>query len=437
MRPFLPYRARGFSMVELMVAMLIGLIGMVIIFQVFEVSEGIKRTTTSGGDAQQNGAIALYLLEHDLRNGGMGFNDAGFAGCKILAYDATRATPNFNLMLAPTLICAPGSTNPGGYCPGTGAPGTSPDQLTVFYGSNPWVSDAHLLGLNFTSGNTQMNLNNIYGYKPGDVMVLMQPPAGTSNCSLMEATAVGALVGGPGGLTINVASAGAAYPLVSGTQVIARLNPIGGLGVDYSAATSANVARVYNLGNLYDPANGSAMPVHNTYAIDTASRALTVSSAFIIDKTTKNPQVNAVADNIVQMRAQYGLDDGVTDGSVPFNLGAGVAGDGLIDRFVPAGTFNAMVPPPWQRLIAVRVAVVARSALAEKPHGSNGTDCDATTDGTEGPSVPDLRPAWSGGFIDVSATGDPTPTSPLFWKCYRYRVFETTVPLRNWIWKAS
>jgi len=430
MQPFFPYRARGFSMVELMVAMLIGLIGMIIIFQVFEVSEGIKRTTTSGGDAQQNGAVALYVMEHDLRNGGMGFNDVGLAGCRILAYDATRAAPNFSLVLAPALICAPGSTNPGGYCPGTGAPGTSPDQLTVFYGSNPWISDAHLLGLNFTSGNAQASLNNVYGYKPGDVMVMVQPPAGTSNCSLMEAT-------GFNSLTANLALAGASYLLASGTQVIARLNPIGGLGVNYSAQTSANQARVYNLGNLYDPANGSAMPVYNTYAIDPASRALTVSSAFVIDKATKNPQVNTVADNIVQMRAQYGLDDGIKNGSVPFNIGAGVAGDGLVDRFVAADTFNAMVPPPWQSLMAVRVAIVARSALAEKPRGSNGADCDATTDGTEGPSAPDQRPAWSGGLIDVSTTGDPNPASPLFWKCYRYRVFETTVPLRNWIWKSS
>jgi len=23
------------------------------------------------------------------------------------------------------------------------------------------------------------------------------------------------------------------------------------------------------------------------------------------------------------------------------------------------------------------------------------------------------------------------------WQCFRYRVFETTVPLRNWIWKSS
>jgi type IV pilus assembly protein PilW len=116
--------------------------------------------------------------------------------------------------------------------------------------------------------------------------------------------------------------------------------------------------------------------------------------------------------------------------------GTFVAGDGLVDRFVSATTFNA-AGAPWQSIIAVRVAIVARSALAEKPRGSNGANCDATTDGTEGPSVPDQRPVWSGGVIDVSATGDPSPTSMLYWKCYRYRVFETTVPLRNWIWKSS
>src|SRR5882672_11060200 len=78
---------RGFSMVELLVAMLIGLIGMIIIFQVFEVSEGIKRTTTSGGDAQQNAVIALYTMERDFKNAGMGFNDTTFAGCNIVGFD--------------------------------------------------------------------------------------------------------------------------------------------------------------------------------------------------------------------------------------------------------------------------------------------------------------------------------------------------------------
>src|SRR5215813_5286868 len=80
---------RGFSMIELMIAMVIGLIGVIIIFQVFEVSEGIKRTTTSGGDSEQNGAIAMYVLEHDIRNSGMGFNDTQWAGCSMVGWDNT------------------------------------------------------------------------------------------------------------------------------------------------------------------------------------------------------------------------------------------------------------------------------------------------------------------------------------------------------------
>jgi type IV pilus assembly protein PilW len=419
-------RARGFSLVELMVAMLIGLIGMIIIFQVFEVSEGIKRTTTSGGDAQQNGAVALYVLEHDLRNAGMGFNDVSNAGCGILAYDSSRATPDFNLMLVPALICAPGSTNPGGNCPGTGTAGTSPDQLTVFYGSQPLIANASQLGVNMAAADLQVQLNNTYAYRPGDLLVLQQPASG-NNCSLIETTAILST-------TVTRSPAGTTYPLNIGSQVLARMNKPGGMGVPYGGVGSANVSRAYNLGNFNDPASGAATPVYNTYAIN-SSNSLTVSSAFVIDPATRAPQVTAVADNIVHMRALYGLDDGINDGSVTF-AGTFVAGDGLVDRFVSATTFNA-AGAPWQSIIAVRVAIVARSALAEKPRGSNGANCDATTDGTEGPSVPDQRPVWSGGVIDVSATGDPSPTSMLYWKCYRYRVFETTVPLRNWIWKSS
>jgi type IV pilus assembly protein PilW len=422
-------------MVELMIAMLIGLIGMIIIFQVFEVSEGIKRTTTSGGDAQQNGAVALYVVEHDLRNAGMGFNDALYAGCNILAFDSTRAAQNFTMTLLPALICAPGSTAPGGNCPGTGTAGTSPDQLTIFYGSNPLVANATTITANVPAGNSTMQVSNSYGYRPGDLLVLLQPAAGT-NCSLTEATGL------PAANTVNYAS-GASYLLVSGTTKTARFNRPGGLSVAYGGVASANVTRVFNLGNLYEPPNAPALPVHNTYAINTNPaqpnfRSLTVASALVVDTATSAPQVSAVADNIVQLRAQYGVDDGVGDGSVAFGGGIFVAGDGLVDRFVSAAVFNALLPtPPWQSLIAVRLAIVARSALAEKPSGNDGAKCDATTDGTEATPGPDLRPKWSGGVFDMSTTGDPDPASPLYWKCYRYRVFETTVPLRNWIWRSS
>src|ERR1035437_1308770 len=62
----------GFSLVDVMVGMVIALLGIIIIFQVFSVSEGIKRTTTSGGDALQNGASALFALERSLKEAGYG-----------------------------------------------------------------------------------------------------------------------------------------------------------------------------------------------------------------------------------------------------------------------------------------------------------------------------------------------------------------------------
>ncbi len=62
--------------------------------------------------------------------------------------------------------------------------------------------------------------------------------------------------------------------------------------------------------------------------------------------------------------------------------------------------------------------MVARSAEYEKPDES-GT-CTTSTQA--------MVDNWSGW-----ASFD-TSTYPTDWQCYRYRVFETTIPLRNIIW---
>lgn len=415
---------RGFSMVELMVAMLIGLIGMIIIFQVFEVSEGIKRTTTSGGDAQQNGAVALYLIERDLRNAGNGFNDAPTAGCQIIGYDSMRATPNFptapnTLLLVPARIISTGVA-------------TEADQLTIFYGSNPHVVNATTLAQSMAAmpdPTTELNVRNPYGYRPGDLILLQQPGA-ASPCSIMEVTRTrDSIPPIPASSPASLVHAVGTYNLISNVTKTARFNPPGGLGVTYTT-TTGNAALVFNLGNLHEPAASPNLPVHNTYAI--VNRSLQVASLFVPSTASASPQVNTVADNIVHMRAFYGVDTG------PVFAGPG-AGDGIVDTFVDAATFNAMnvngATPPWPFLLAVRVAVVARSALAEKPT-EGATSCNATTDGGDGP---DRRPKFTGPglvsappvLVPFNLTADPD------WKCYRYRTFETTVPLRNWIWRSN
>jgi len=410
MRPLPTRLQRGVSMVELMVAMTISLIGTIIIFQVFEASEGIKRTTSSGGDAQQNGAIALYSIERDLRNAGMGINDTSLAGCKIIGYDNTRVPTDFPISPA-TFLMVPVRIMPG-------ANAQSPDALVVMYGSGTHAASASSTIATMGASTDPVRVQSVYGFRAGDLILVREyvvpPPTTPKECSLMEVTSVNtvdsALVHAQGGYTL---------PWKSGASVVARFNKPTGLGVVYKARE----ANVYNLGNLYD-ASGSTLPVHTTYFIPKAPEAnpntLSTASAFVVSPPSQ------IADNIVHMRALYAMDDGINNNTVPYNTTYAV-GDGVIDRFVDAATAGT---PNWQRVMAVRIVLVARSALPEVPSAGRGQPCDTTA----------AAPTWSGSAwagspwnfntrLDLSADAD--------WQCYRYKVFETTVTLRNWIWASS
>ena len=49
---------RGCGIVEVMVGVVIGLVALLIIYQALALSEGYRRTTTAGGDAQSTGMIS-------------------------------------------------------------------------------------------------------------------------------------------------------------------------------------------------------------------------------------------------------------------------------------------------------------------------------------------------------------------------------------------
>ena len=91
----------GFSLVELMVGMVIALLGIIIIFQMFSVSENNKSTNTSGADAQQNGALALYLLEREIMMAGYGIMRTASLGCTIRSWRNGGANTS---ILAPVVI---------------------------------------------------------------------------------------------------------------------------------------------------------------------------------------------------------------------------------------------------------------------------------------------------------------------------------------------
>jgi type IV pilus assembly protein PilW len=73
----------GFSLVEIMVGLAIGMLAVIVMLQVFALSEQRKRTSTSGGDAQSSSAIALYQLQRDIRQGGQGIVSTNLFGCRL------------------------------------------------------------------------------------------------------------------------------------------------------------------------------------------------------------------------------------------------------------------------------------------------------------------------------------------------------------------
>jgi len=121
----------GFSIIDIMVGMVIAMLGMIIIFQVFSISESVKRTTTSGGDALQNGTSALFTLENSLKQAGYG----------IFASNNIPPIPSDPAGTAPVVIIAGGaSANPA--CSAAVAFAYASDCIVLTYrpmgGSNSW-----------------------------------------------------------------------------------------------------------------------------------------------------------------------------------------------------------------------------------------------------------------------------------------------------------
>lgn len=376
--PNIPARAaqRGFSMVELMVAVMIGLIGTIVIFQVFAVFEGQKRTTTSAGDAQQNGLLALVSLEREARMAGYGLSYVPLLGCNVIAHD-TNGARDFNFRMTPMQVT-------------DGAAG-APDTITMMYGSsNSLVAPARLIQGNAVSATTS-RVNNPYGFVAaaagGDVILIGE--AGKS-CSVRQITAIATdtLTHGGGG----------------------RYNKGGGLTVAYNVwdTTASTGGVLYNLGSA---------PVVATYSLGRSdgNAALPIEELLFVN-AFQGSATTAIVDGIVQMQVQFGFDENANG-----VLDAGEWREPCADptQLTKGGTCSAATATDWSHVLAARIAIVARSSQPERPDPSTGT-CNTTG----GPLT------WTGGNIVLTGYPGADPN----WQCYRYRVFETSVPMRNLIW---
>jgi type IV pilus assembly protein PilW len=149
-------RSLGFSLVELMVGMVIGLLATLVIMQVFSVFEGQKRSTTGGADAQTNGSVAIYTIQRE----------ASMAGYGLPVF----STKN------PALKCDPLPTHPvsgaGMFPVRIAEGGTGSDTLTIRYGSTPRGG----IPISGTFAGTSVTVTNNMGCQVGDVALVVNGP---------------------------------------------------------------------------------------------------------------------------------------------------------------------------------------------------------------------------------------------------------------------
>lgn len=294
----------GVTLIELMVGMLVGMLAVLLISQVLLVSEGQKRTTTGGADAQVNGALALYTLQRDLQMAGYGITSSpNVVGCPISARFNSAAPTGFAANLVPVVI-TPEASRP------SGSVGDSVRILASSKGS--FSVPTRVIPPTYAVGNTEFNVRASVGFAQGDLALVATDS--TQPCWVFQVT------GAPTARVLPRANNAAAW------------NPANAPDVAY-----ADGAVVMNLGTLVDTRYEINGNVLESFSFDIGSPA------------AARP-ARAVQPDIMNLRAFYGRDT-----SVPM--------DGVIDVFdTTTPTDNA----GWLRVLAVRLIMVARSSTFEK-----------------------------------------------------------------------
>lgn len=240
----------GIGLVEIMVGMLIGILGMLAMMQVLGLSETQRRNSQAGGDSQSNGMIALFGLQRDISQAGYGIGSRDVLGCDlILPGGATLAN------LAPVTINHP--LIPAG--------DANTDTLLIISGN--------------THGATEGDrINGV----TGSAYVVATPTAFDENDWLIAARE-------------NTTSPRVTSCTLTLTQVTAAPGsnvPVG------TANASLAQGRLFNLGQT---------PSIIAYAIRNNQL---VRCDFMTQDCSDDAQANwsALASNMVSLRAQYGLD---------------------------------------------------------------------------------------------------------------------------------
>ena len=374
-------RSRGFSLVELMVAVALSLVLTLAVTTVLMRNEGSSRNTLAVNDINQSGAYAAYLLDNAVRSAGSGFANRGREtfGCRVnairssatilprtAAWPAPFAAFTQDVRLAPLLI-------------GKGQSATGSDVIAVMRG-NAGIGEAPLEVLGVGSS---VGLRNTIGLAANQLLLLAW---GGQDCLLLQA-------GTPDADTVPLTGAGSYHN---------STDPRGFDDYDESATVAINLGNAGAAGGT-----PTSAPLFTLYGVGANRTLFALDMLAISDGGVPQP----IVEGVVEMRALYGVDndnDGILDawvdpGVAPFNMAS------LLDGSVDAQA-------NLNRIVAIRIGLVLRTARAERD---------------------EVAPTSLVLFADLAADLQQTRTLTTAERNFRHRTAEVTVPLRNVLLAAT
>ena len=408
-------RQDGAGLVETMIGILIGMIVVLVIYNVFALTEAYKRTAVGAADAQTTGLYAQFVLSREIASAGNGILDSGIASVVRDLLQCNNNEPKWSYP-APfdTLIPVP-RMRPVPVLIHDGGGPTVSDSIIVTYSTAPHVASPVQFVNPTATGVAPFYVQSPNGFRANDWVIALNP--GTQTCELTTATAV---IPGDSAGTVTTGIVTVSHPAVGGT---------------YAAGSPPDGAMLLNLGQtgeavraLYDVADQKGV-VPCDPGTGAKPNICQLRSTDLLGGAPANP----IAQNIVLMKAQYGIDcqnNGVVlwtsaTASNVCGLGESYTEDEMVKDPNVAGSndkkFGA-TGATVARIRAIRIGIVVRS------------------------DEPDLKDAALVGQTAVlfncstnnaACQGRTVLDNTVLTDYYRFRTYETVVPMRNAIWNTG
>ena len=406
---------RGHTLIELMIAIVCGMVLVLAAFKVLADFEGGKRTTTAMNDAMQSGNVGLFEIDKLIRSAGTGMSQyarlVGYgcalnytptggaliksgviSGGLLTPFSGVVGTNAVPLRLVPVVIFG-GASSALGFSDASGATAATSDALLFMLGGAGFgeipvaVSDA-----------SKPTLQSIVGFGAGDWVLDAGASLGDCMISKVAATFTGGGAGNTGWTSSQLT-----LPLTAtsaGNKTLATSDYI----LDLGTGTAANFL---------------------LYGVDSTSATLRS-----IDLLNSNPTSTPrnVSDDVVLLKAVYEVDPdntgighwvlpggSYTSSGTTYNYNATSGTNCLL---CGTGTANLAL----QAIKAIRIALIVRAPIQENANQAQNGYVNFSAQN---------YPLFASLPSAVQSTWYPPQSTSSQPQNYRYREIETTVPIRN------